>query len=129
MNKRLKGLSLFSSAGVGETYLSDAGVDIIVANELIPKRAELYRSLYPSCKMICGDITDKGIFSEIINSAKGVQFMIASPPCQGMSVAGKNRDQETMVQDARNFLIEQVFDAIERLSPSFILIENVPTLL
>lgn len=129
MNKRLKGLSLFSSAGVGETYLSDAGVDIIVANELIPKRAELYRSLYPSCKMICGDITNEGIFSEIIKSAKGVQFMIASPPCQGMSVAGKNRDQETMVQDARNFLIEQVFDAIERLSPSFILIENVPTLL
>lgn len=129
MNKRLKGVSLFSSAGVGETYLSDAGIDIIVANELIPKRAELYRSLYPSCKMICGDITDETIFAEIIKSAKGVEFMIASPPCQGMSVAGKNRDQETMIQDARNFLIEQVFDAIERLSPSLILIENVPTLL
>lgn len=129
MKKRLKGLSLFSSAGVGEAYLSDAGIDIIVANELIPRRAELYRSLYPSCKMICGDITNEDVFSEIINNARGIQFVIASPPCQGMSVAGKNRDQETMVQDARNFLIEHVFDAIELLSPSFILIENVPTLL
>ncbi len=127
--KRLKGLSLFSGAGVGETFLSDTGIDIIVANELITKRADLYHSLYPSCKMICGDIRDRRVFDDIISSAKGVQFMIASPPCQGMSVAGKSRNQETMVHDIRNYLIEYVFEAIEQLSPSLVLIENVPTLL
>lgn len=129
MRGRLKGLSLFSSSGVGETYLADAGVDIIVANELISERAELYRVLYPKCDMICGDITNKNVFDSIINKSKGVQFIIASPPCQGMSVAGKNRDQDTMIRDNRNFLIENVFDAIELLSPDFALIENVPALL
>ena len=47
----MKGVSLFASAG---TYLSRIGVDIVVANEIIPKRAELYRILYPNCNMICG---------------------------------------------------------------------------
>ena len=125
----MKGLSLFSGAGIGETYLADCGIDIIVANELIEKRANLYKSLYPHCKMICGDISDNAVFSEIIDNANGVEFLIASPPCQGMSVAGKNRHQDTMITDERNYLITYVFRAIELLQPKYILIENVPALL
>ena len=30
--KRLKGISLFASAGIGETYFKDIGIDIVVAN-------------------------------------------------------------------------------------------------
>ena len=85
----MKGVSLFSGAGVGEAFLSDCGVDIQVANEIVPKRAELYRKIYPSCNMINGDITDEAVFKKVVKSAKGAEFMIASPPCQGMSIAGK----------------------------------------
>ena len=123
------GVSLFASAGVGEAYLSEIGVDIIVANELIPRRADLHSKLYPECKTICGDITNPAIFNEIIQFSKGVEFLLASPPCQGMSIAGKNRHQEEMVQDHRNFLINYVFDAIEQLSPKYVIIENVQQLL
>lgn len=35
MEKRLTGLSLFASAGIGETYFKDVGIDIKVANELL----------------------------------------------------------------------------------------------
>ncbi len=125
----MTGLSLFSGAGIGETYLSRIGVNIIVANEINPKRAELYRHLYPNCKMICGDITDKEIYNSIIENALGVDFLIASPPCQGMSIAGKNRHQDTMVKDNRNYLINYVISAISDLKPKFVFIENVPTLL
>ncbi len=125
----MKGISLFSGAGIGETYLSDCGIDIIVANELIEKRAKLYRALHPECNMICGDISDEKTFSEIISNANGIEFMIASPPCQGMSVAGKNRHQDTMIEDERNYLITYVFRAIELLAPKYIVIENVPALL
>ena len=120
---------MFASAGVGEAYLSEIGVDIIVANELIPRRADLHSKLYPECKTICGDITNPAIFNEIIQFSKGVEFLLASPPCQGMSIAGKNRHQEEMVQDHRNFLINYVFDAIEQLSPKYVIIENVQQLL
>jgi len=123
------GLSLFASAGVGETYLSEIGVNIIVANELVPKRAELHSKLYPECKTICGDITDPNVFNEIVSSSQGIEFLLASPPCQGMSIAGKNRHQEAMIQDPRNFLINYVFDAIELLKPKYVIIENVQQLL
>ena len=129
MKMRLKGLSLFASAGIGETYLSDIGVDIICANELIKRRADLHSALYPKCKTVCGSITDKSVFDEIIATSKGIDFLLASPPCQGMSIAGKNRDQDTMISDDRNFLINYVFDAIRILHPKYIMIENVAQLL
>lgn len=125
----MKGFSLFAGAGIGETYLHECGIDIIVANEILEKRAALYRVLNPNCEMICGDITKPEIFSKVTSLAKGCDFLIASPPCQGMSIAGKNRHQDTMVEDRRNFLINYVFDAIEIVKPKFIIIENVPMLL
>lgn len=123
------GFSLFSGAGIGETYLHECGINIRTANELIERRANLYRAIYPDCNMICGDITKKEIFAEIMESARGSEFLIASPPCQGMSVAGKNRHQDTMIDDPRNYLINYVFEAIETIKPRYILIENVPMLL
>lgn len=120
---------MFSSAGIGETYLGECGVDIIVSNELIKKRANLYKALHPECNVICGDITDNTIFDSVMEAAKGIEFLLASPPCQGMSVAGKNRHQEKMVEDERNYLITYVFRAIEQLHPKYVLIENVPALL
>lgn len=125
----MKGLSLFSGAGIGETFLHQCGIDIIVANELIEKRANLYKAIYPQCNVVCGDITDKKIFDEVVNSAEGIEFLLASPPCQGMSVAGKNRHQDTMVEDERNYLVKYVFKAIELLKPKYVMIENVPALL
>lgn len=125
----MKGLSLFSGAGIGETYLNEIGLKIVVANELIARRAELHDRLYPHCKCICGDISHTEVFNEIVKEASDIDFILASPPCQGMSIAGKNRHQDTMVQDRRNFLIEYVFDAIEKLTPKYVMIENVKQLL
>lgn len=125
----MQGLSLFSSAGIGEAYLSQIGVDIVVANELIAKRAKLHSELYPNCHTVCGDITNPEVFNEVIRKSKGVELILASPPCQGMSIAGKNRHQNTMILDKRNFLINYVFDAIELLFPKYVIIENVQQLL
>lgn len=129
-DKRLKGISLFSSAGIGETYFKEVGIDIIVANELIQQRADLYKAIYPDCNMICGDITNEEVFENIMSAAPDkIDFLLASPPCQGMSVAGKNRRQTEMEADERNYLITYVVKAIERKKPDYIVIENVPMLL
>lgn len=125
-----KGVSLFSSAGVAEIFLSSLNIDIVVANEIVKERAELYRSQYPLCKMICGDILKDEVYQSILDSTpQKLDFLIASPPCQGMSVAGKNRFVEQMVVDPRNSLVLKVVDFIQKKHPSFILIENVPTFL
>ena len=57
----MRGISLFASSGIGEFYLTNSNIDIVVANELLPKRAELYRKIYPESKMITGDITNEDV--------------------------------------------------------------------
>lgn len=120
---KLKGLSLFANVGIAETYLSELGIDILVANELLEERADFYRYLYPEVQMITGDITDESVFSRVIKTAKinGVDFIIATPPCQGMSLAGKMNPK-----DVRNQLIYYVVKAVKELNPKYVLLENVP---
>ncbi|MFV0556992.1 MAG: DNA (cytosine-5-)-methyltransferase [Lactovum sp.] len=127
----MKGISLFSSAGIGEYYLKDSGIDLVVANELIERRANLHKKIYPECAVVQGDITDKKVFDEIISVASKhkIDFLIASPPCQGISVAGKNRKLNDMAEDERNYLILYAIEAIKELNPKYIIIENVPLLL
>ena len=123
---KLKGLSLFANVGVAETYLSQLGIEIVVANELEPKRAEFYSHLYPNTNMIVGDITDKKISDKIVEASTNekVDFLIATPPCQGMSLAGK-MDKF----DKRNQLIYYAIEIIKKIKPKYILLENVPQLL
>lgn len=118
----IKGLSLFANVGIAETYLNDVGVDIVVANELLQERAKFYQHLYPRCRMITGDITDNLIFDEIIKESiqQNVEFILATPPCQGMSLAGA-KDPE----DERNYLIIWAVKAIKLIKPKYVLIENV----
>lgn len=118
----MNGLSMFANVGIAETYLHKVGVNIVVANELIPERARFYRHLYPECNMICGDITDKKIFNQVVNVSKSnnVDFIIATPPCQGMSIAGQKSPT-----DPRNYLITYAVDAIKMLHPKYVFMENV----
>lgn len=127
--KHLRGVSLFSSAGIGETFFEDMGIQIIVANELLQDRADFYSRLYPKTKMVVGDILDNKIFKKIIDSSKNIDLLLATPPCQGMSIAGKNRNLHTMHKDMRNLLVFKVIDFIKIKTPKYILIENVPNFL
>ena len=119
-------ISMFSSAGVAETYFEKHKVHVKVAAELLPERADFYRHLYPKTKMLQGDITNAGFFKMLICEAKKEKcdFLIATPPCQGMSTAGKKKKD-----DPRNRLIINVVDAIKEINPKFVIIENVPEIL
>lgn len=120
---RLNGLSLFSNVGIAEAYLKDVGIDVVLANEIDEKRAKFYQEVYSEAHMICGDITDQIIRDEIIKEAiqKNVEFIIATPPCQGMSEAGLRLEF-----DPRNQLIFYAVDVIKKVKPKFVLLENVP---
>lgn len=123
---KLRGLSLFANVGIAEAYLESIGVDIKIANELLPERARFYQDVYPRTKMICGDITDDDIRAKLVAAAKKekVNFVMATPPCQGMSRVGKMD-----AFDERNQLIYYAVDVIKKLKPEFALIENVTTIL
>ncbi len=125
----MRGCSLFTGAGIAETFLDDLGLNIVVANELKKERANLYSSVHKKTKMVCGDIQDKKIFEKIIKDSGKINFLLASPPCQGMSIAGKNRTLKDMRKDERNHLIKQVIKFIKIKNPDYAMIENVPSVL
>ncbi|WLP85343.1 DNA cytosine methyltransferase [Mycoplasma seminis] len=125
MKKRAGVTSLFSSAGIGTFYLDKIGLDVTLSNELLKKRSDFHSFLYPKCNSISGDITNPEIFNKLIKLHKelGNNILIATPPCQGMSVAGKNDPN-----DIRNLLITNVIEFIKLTHPKLVLIENVAQL-
>lgn len=122
----MKGVSLFSSAGIAELYFEKINIDIQVANELIQRRCDLYEYLYPATNMICGDIQNKSVKNKIIHLSKNKDFLIATPPCQGFSTLGVTKKTSSLKDDQRNFLIFDVIEIIKKTSFKYILIENVP---
>ena len=124
----IKGVSMFSSAGIAETYFKKAGIDIVLASELLPKRGEFYSKMYPTSTMIVGDI--KETKKEFINSISAdVEFLIATPPCQGLSTLGINKHLNQMQSDPRNYLVFDIMDVIDQKDFNYIMIENVPRFL
>lgn len=123
VRNRLKALSLFANVGIAEAYLEEIGIDVVLANEIDPKRVSFYRHIYPKVNMIEGDITNASIKSKILNLAKeeGVELVLATPPCQGMSTAGKMDKW-----DVRNNLICQAIEIVKKIKPKYVFLENVP---
>lgn len=121
------GISMFSSAGIAETYLKDLNINIKLANELIRERADYYRHFYRDVDMVVGDIMSPEIFQLYLDKAQKLnpKFLLATPPCQGMSSLGK----KDYVADERNYLIFAVLKMIDNLNLDFIVIENVPKFL
>lgn len=126
-NKKINALSLFASAGIAEFGFENTHVNVVLASELLPIRMEVHKFWHPNTKAICGDLTDEKIKKEIIDKSikEKIDFVFATPPCQGISLIGKNKSNDQMLADKRNYLIFHTFDIIDAINPSFILIENV----
>ena len=117
-------LSLFASGGISELYLHKVNkIKVVLANELLKERCDFYSECHNN-EIIQGDICDSTIFNKIVKKSKKIEFIIATPPCQGMSKAGKmNYD------DPRNILFIKVIELSLILKPKYILFENVPEFL
>ena len=136
---RIKAMSLFSNVGIAESLLKESGVDVLFANEFVKERADFYRKLYPDSLMVNGDIRDKEIKKQLIMLGKeaGVDLIIATPPCQGMSAASaglrgairrRNSDENEgpPPSDIRNVLIKDAVEIIRFVKPKYLFFENVP---
>jgi DNA (cytosine-5)-methyltransferase 1 len=131
--KKLTYISLFSSAGVGCYGFSQEGFDCIATVEIINRRLDVQRHnnkcLYPS-GYIADDITKKStkekIFSEIDlwkskQGLKEVDVVLATPPCQGMSVANHKKQDELK----RNSLVIESIKIVNEIRPKVFIFENV----
>lgn len=134
LNNKLTYISLFSSAGVGCYGFKQAGFECIATNELLSKRLNIQK-YNQKCRYetgyIQGDIqqeeTKQAIYTEIEKWQKlgndKVDIVIATPPCQGMSVANHKKNGDDL---NRNSLIVQSVEIIKKIKPRFFIFENVP---
>ncbi|AJC87055.1 DNA cytosine methyltransferase [Campylobacter insulaenigrae] len=133
-NKTLTYISLFSSAGIGCYGFKEAGFECIATNEIIERRLNIQR-LNQKCIFesgyIHGDIkkqvTKDKIFEQIDLYKKKfgndrVDVLVATPPCQGMSVANHKKNQNEI---DRNSLVVESVELIGKIKPRFFILENV----
>ena len=126
-------ISLFSSAGVGCYGFKSEGFECVATNELLEKRMQIQKYNH-KCKFnsgyIVGDITldetKKAIFSQIElwkkqEKIKELDVLIATPPCQGMSVANHKKKDEL----SRNSLIVESIIITNQIKPKYFIYENV----
>ena len=120
-------ISLFSSAGIGCYGFKLNGYECIATNEILKKRLDIQK-FNNKCKYETGYIetdikektTKKRIYKEIEKWKKlgndRVDVVIATPPCQGMSVAN-HKKKDTEIE--RNSLINESVDIIKKIAIEF----------
>jgi DNA (cytosine-5)-methyltransferase 1 len=122
-------VSLFSSAGIGCYGFKQQGFKCIATNEYLEKRIKIQK-FNSKCEYdtgyIQGDISDVNIQQRIYdeienNNVKDLDVIIATPPCQGMSVANHKKKNETK----RNSLVIESIKIINKVQPKFFIFENV----
>lgn len=132
----MKAISLFACGGIGDLALRHVGFDILVANELLEDRAEVFKFNHPKTKMIVGDIWKKKetIISETNCrlSGKKLDVVFATPPCQGMSKNGRGKLLNAIRKglkdkiDSRNLLVIPMIEVVLSTEADTLIMENVP---
>lgn len=120
--------SMFSCAGVGDWGFHQAGLKCQATQELEERRLYFQR-LNGLCDhgggYVTGDITDDEVYGAFVSRARGVDMLMATPPCQGMSVANRKRGDE----QERNSLVTSAIRAVKDVAPTAFIFENVPSFL
>ncbi|MBQ9821472.1 MAG: DNA cytosine methyltransferase [Muribaculaceae bacterium] len=130
-------ISLFSSAGVGCYGFKQEGYYCIATVELLERRLNIQR-INQKCAYnsgyICGDMTQDETKEKVQQEIsfwkrnfglKDIDVLIATPPCQGMSVANHKKKDELK----RNSLVVESISLVKSILPKFFVFENVAAFL
>ncbi len=116
----MKFASIFSGCGGFDLGFMSQGFKPLGAYDLDPHACENYKTNVDK-QIICIDLKN-GIPKE--HPPKGIDALIAGPPCQGFSTAGKR-----LLNDERNHLVTLTAELALQISPKVLVVENVPGVL
>jgi len=119
---KLNAIDLFCGCGGASLGLYNAGINIITGIDIWNKAIESYNSNFTH-KAYCDDLTQLSPenFNKLYNKEnKDIDIIIACPPCQSFSIAGK-RDKN----DPRNTLFMEFVKYLNYFKPKAFIMENV----
>jgi len=118
-----KMVDFFAGAGGLSCGFTQAGFKVCFANDFEEVCVRTYRYNHPelpSDRVLKEDI--RRIVSKIEDYvAEEVDIVVGGPPCQGFSSANQHR----IIDDPRNELYKYYIEAIKRICPKFVVMENV----
>lgn len=120
--KQLTAISLFSGCGGFDYGATQAGVDIIWANDNDPVAASAYQSILPDAEFVLGDVRD-------IEKFPVADVLIGCYPCTGFSLGARRRWKTRKDRDLNkiegNFLYREFLRVLEQIQPKYFFVENV----
>lgn len=123
-------IDLFAGCGGLSLGLSEAGFNILYANEINETASNTYKhnlinqkkhKTFLDVRDICNVSTNE--IKKLIGNNK-IHLVAGGPPCQGFSMAGK-RD----INDPRNKLFKELLRVVKEINPPLFLMENVKGIL
>jgi DNA (cytosine-5)-methyltransferase 1 len=119
---RLRGVSLFAGCGGFDWGATQAGVDIIWANDNDEHAAAAYQSVFPKVQFNLDDVRNISVFPK-------AEVLIGCYPCTGLSVAARRRWKNSPTRNLDelegNFLYWSFLRALKQIRPRYFFVENV----
>jgi len=116
-------VELFAGGGGMGAGFAKAGYRIALAVEWDKNAAQTYRANHPGTVVLEADVreTTGETIRQMVPSADKPEVIVAGPPCQGYSAAGKRE-----ATDEKNSLFREVARLASEMQPRFLVMENVP---
>lgn len=120
-------VDFFCGAGGLSLGFLQQGFNVKLANDIEDVCIQTYKYNHPELpidKLIQGDI--KEIVDHVDKHiSQPIDIVVGGPPCQGFSEANRQR----VIDDPRNKLYKYFVQAVEKIAPKFVVMENVKGML
>jgi DNA (cytosine-5)-methyltransferase 1 len=118
-------VDLFAGCGGLSLGMEQSGFEVLFANEINPHlfQTYLFNRTLDQNQYFLGDINDFNtrLKNSAENTFKDVDLVCGGPPCQGFSMANRQR----VLNDPRNSLYKAFLESLNLIRPKFFLMENV----
>lgn len=106
-------VSLFSGCGGSDHGLLKAGVEVLMANDVLPYAKDVYEANLPDTDYILSDVKK-------IKHFPSADILVGCYPCQGFSQGGVRDANRTI-----NYLYREFDRALRQIKPKAFIVENV----
>lgn len=121
-------VDLFCGCGGLSLGFEKQGFQLLLANDIDKDSIETFlknRPLLDSNRVYCEDIYKVLMEQKDYLSGLNCDLVVGGPPCQGFSIANRQR----LINDPRNILYKRFIEAVSLIKPKIFLMENVKGML
>lgn len=110
----MRGISLFSGCGGMDFAARSLGIDMLIANDVIPETKLTFSQYFPEIEFLLEDIRK-------VENLPKVDIVTGGYPCQSFSMGGKRAP----ANDPRTFLFREFARVVDKSTPKYFVAENV----